>query len=212
MLSQLERYELKEVAVLDNGSDFRPMARLLKDIARTRIKVVQLRGNFGPRFLLSHAEILAAIPRVFLYSDPDIKFNKSLPAKFWETLEDVSIQNRVGKVGFALDISNPSDLRPDLFKIGDRSCTIWEWEEQYWQKPIPENEPLITYEAPIDTTFLLCNQDYYSPDNFYSATRIAGDFTADHIPWYRATSVPRDEVEFYKARQTASFYSLGPDE
>ena len=208
MVAQLAAWKVPEIVVLDNASTFRPMIRLLRRLARKGITVVDLGANRGPRYVLSEPEVLAGLPEVFMFTDPDIAFHPAMPPRFWETLHSVSEHARVGKVGLALDISDPSVLRTEKFDISDAQYTIVEWETQFWADREPLPNGVEGYLAPVDTTFALCNQRYFSPDDFYTAVRLAGEYTARHLPWYTRTRIPRGELEFYKRTQTASYYSL----
>ena len=210
MIAQLHQVGLDKIVVLDNGSAFPPHRRLLEALERDGVMVVRMGLNFGPRFAMLEPEILAALPQIFLYSDPDIAFGPDLPARFWETLEQVSGEKQIGKVGLALAIDERDRLRQETFDIGGTDYHIWDWEAQFWTRRVELANDVVGYDAQIDTTFFLCNKKYYSPADFMRSISLAGPFTAKHLPWYQDTVIPADEIDFYRARQTASFYSLGP--
>ena len=60
---------------------------------------------------------------------------------------------------------------------------IKQWESQFWVKKIQDND-YILYDASIDTTFTLINWNHYNNDHL-DGIRIAGNFTAKHLPWYK---------------------------
>jgi hypothetical protein len=84
------------------------------------------------------------------------------------------------KIGFALDISHPEEFLEGPYV---ETLTIAEHEAQFWLHRIPDPE-FELYRAPIDTTFCLVNKRVY--DHGSRHIRIAGDFTAKHLPWYKA--------------------------
>jgi len=61
--------------------------------------------------------------------------------------------------------------------------TIYEHEKTFWEKKIEDIYEL--YEADIDTTFCLVNKK----GEYNKKIRIAGNFTAKHLPWYKHNSV-----------------------
>jgi len=62
------------------------------------------------------------------------------------------------------------------------NLSIYDWEKRFWKNKIDDPDYEL-YEADIDTTFCLINKR-----NLYATAgiqiRVAGDFTAKHIPWY----------------------------
>jgi FkbM family methyltransferase len=58
--------------------------------------------------------------------------------------------------------------------------TIYDWESQFYQNKI-NDDIYELYDASIDTAFCLVNKKYEYND--YNV-RIAGNFTAKHLPWY----------------------------
>ena len=99
-------------------------------------------------------------------------------------------------------------MRKEKFKIGEELFTIEEWGKQFWVKSIENNRNLPLHAAQIDTTFAIYDQNFYSPNDFLGAFRVAGEFTATHRPWMLDTLVPESELNFYKDSQTHSYYSL----
>jgi FkbM family methyltransferase len=113
--------------------------------------------------------------------DPDLKLNENLPSNFVEILSDLSDTYKTSKIGFALDISDSDKFYKIDNYAGDKS--IREWEKQFWENKIDDPNYEL-YNSIIDTTFCLIdksNGDYQ--------IRVAGNFTAKHLPWYIESEV-----------------------
>lgn len=82
------------------------------------------------------------------------------------------------KVGFALDISDSADMF--LYKDYHLGKSISEWESKFWTERLPD-EALEVYLAQVDTTFHVFNKRGLAKRQL----RIAGMYTAKHLPWYR---------------------------
>ena len=71
--------------------------------------------------------------------------------------------------------------------------------ETIWQKKI-NDDAYELYHADVETTFALINNKYYKGNN-YEGIRIAGNFTAKHLPWYVdyiKNNIPVNEVQHWK--------------
>ena len=81
---------------------------------------------------------------------------------------------------------------------------IYDWESQFWNnKIIDKNYEL--YKANIDTTFCLINNNYIN--NGTSNIRIAGEFTAKHLPWYKnyiIDNISKEEIDIWKKNNISS--------
>ena len=62
--------------------------------------------------------------------------------------------------------------------------TIYEHEKQFWINKIEDSSYELYYED-IDTTFCLINKNHDSN----CTIRIAGNFTAKHLPWYKENKI-----------------------
>ncbi|MEL6914704.1 MAG: hypothetical protein AAFP13_09380 [Pseudomonadota bacterium] len=168
----------------------------------------RLSKNLGPQAAIFQAERLSELPRYFCVTDPDLVFNPALPPDFLADLARAMAEHQKGKAGFALDISDRAALKQTKFSIKPPEVHhIWDWEEQFWTNRLgftPGQDPI--YAAAIDTTFALYDQERFDPANFLDALRIGGRFTARHLPWYRAHSLPEDEERAYRETQQHSFY------
>jgi len=153
----------------------------VKERLKENITVVNAPGNCGHN-VWRRSFIYDTLPDRFIITDPDIKFNDNLPSNYIEILIKISDRYKSERVGFALDISDRDKMFPYKFSDfrGEWSHipTIWEAQQQYWTIPIHGDEHELYY-ANLDTTFLLYTKGY--PGRHI---RIAGDFTAKHLPWY----------------------------
>jgi len=181
-INQLQRLDLTRYLVIDGGSSEPATLRVLGDLQEEN-RVMVVANNPGPRYFFESAEIFDSLPPIFCVSDPDLDLNEKLPTDFLQNLYDVSVQFSTGKVGFALDLDE--DLIEEEFFFYGEWHTIRGWEEKYWRDRVPNTLDLEVYRAEIDTTFALYNKLYLHPDDFFSALRVAGDFTASHLPWLK---------------------------
>ena len=129
------------------------------------------------------------LPDEFILTDPDLEFNENLPIDFISRLSDISNKYRVNKTGFALKISDFDAMYQCTYYEGRN---IRDWESQFWADRISD-ERYELYNAGIDTTFALINKRYGC-----GSIRVAGDFTAKHIPWYvNNRFYTKDEIASY---------------
>ena len=135
------------------------------------VKVIHNEANNGP-WIAAHcnAHIYHTLPDKFILTDPDLELNKNLPSDFIERLAELSDKYNCEKIGMALDISEPDKFFP---------TAPFQHESQFWKNRIL-NDAYELYEAAIDTTFCLVNKN-----GIYNyKIRVAGNFTATHLPWY----------------------------
>lgn len=207
MLHQLLARGFRDITFIDNASDSSEMHAWLDTAAQSGAKVERLNENLGPRQSIFANNRLTRLPRWFCVTDPDIQFNAALPPDFLATLADTMLRHRVGKAGFALNISRPKALRQDKFAIGNKDYHIWEWEQQFWANRVeftPGGDPV--YRADIDTTFALHDRQEFNDQKFLAALRIGGRMTAEHLPWYPAVQMTESELAHYRASQKFSYY------
>ncbi len=194
IVEQLEKYT-KDIHIIDNASTF---PKLL-EYYRTEYKydLIQMDKNYGYTVYIN--QMYNKFPDKFIITDPDLELNKDLPMNFIEELDMLSEKYKMWKVGFALDISEKEKMFQDTDYMFGQS--IYNFESQYWTNKIGEN----LYNAPIDTTFCLCNKKYFG-NQWTPAMRVAGNYTAKHIPWYIETWInyPEDELEFYRKSNSSS--------
>ena len=208
MIEQLRGVGLPNIIVVDNGSEYPPFLDYL-DSLEGKLSVVRLKENSGPRRLFSDAALYDHLPQYFCLTDPDLEFNPDLPSDFLQHLTDLTTRYRVGKAGFSLDISDPEKMIAAPFQIGEERYRIWEWEAQFWQTRLEEKDDP-AYRASIDTTFAVYNKEFFCAENFLDAIRVAGRYTARHLPWYADHRLPSEEADFYRASSKHSFYTGTP--
>jgi hypothetical protein len=206
MVDQLKRWRFDDIVVLDGASTYEPMTNLLSDLAKEQcVTVVRLKENRGPR--LAFMSAAAILPQIFCVTDPDVELNCDLPCDFLYALALLTLKHKIGKVGFALDISNPQELIQSYYVFGENKLRIWENEARYWRNKIDEFDGNPVYRAPIDTTFALYNRSFFRGDRFLAGLRVGGRFTAKHLPWYKNHQIPLDEFNFYRKTARSTVYT-----
>lgn len=203
-MATLDRFD---IFVFDNGSTYPPLLELYEQ-HDLPARVIRLGQNLGPRLFWQHDAIYDRLPQFFCVSDPDIAFCQELPADFLNSLLNLTTIFQIGKAGFALDISNPAQMTNKKFRHANGWKHVWESEAEHWLHPIPANviaEP--AYFAVLDTTFALYNKAVFNRSAPFNAIRVAGRFTARHLPWYRDTDVPAAEQQFYARTALYSYYA-----
>lgn len=205
MVEQLATVGLGNLVIVDNASQFGPHLELLRELEENHT-VIHKNENAGPRHLMQDTAFYETLPQHFCITDPDLAFHPELPSDFIQRLIDLTEAHQIGKAGFALDISEPEKMIQTAYQIGEERCRIWEWEAQFWQTPIEAAGEDPAYRALIDTTFAVYNKAFFRAERPLEAIRVAGRFTARHLPWYREHQLPPDEAAFYRATSKHSFY------
>ena len=206
MLSQLSRLGLHNIYMIDNGSTSEEMHALL-DEAEEVASVVRTGENNGPRDIVLRSANYECLPDVFCVTDPDLEFNPILPNDFLAHLLRLTRKHRVGKAGMALRIDDAGLMHDKKFHADGREYHATEWELQFWREHIDNLEDgSPVFRSPIDTTFALYNKNFFSPDNFLQAVRVAGRYTCRHLPWYRDSGLSAAEETLYRATQKFSFH------
>jgi hypothetical protein len=181
---------------MDNSSTCADTIQFLKDID---VQVIRNHNN-GPWIDSFHnRHIYDALPNKFVLTDPDLGFNPDLPRDFVDQLSALSDTYQTAKIGFALDISDTDKMIPTICHNGS---TTYDCEIPFWSNRIP-NDTYEIYEAAIDTTFHLCNKQFADRGRHI---RVAGSFTAKHLPWYIDNKV-YTPYENYIASTNTGHYS-----
>lgn len=171
----------KNIRIVNNSSTCQDTIKYLENLPYK----VYHNSNNGPwiyDYVNSH--IYNDMPDKYIVTDPDLQFNKNLPSNFIEILEDLSYKYESFKVGFALDIEDSDKMYDGIYYIyNNEECNIYRWEKQFWKEKLNDNRYEL-YNSDIDTTFSLINKKFLDRNNYYKGIRIAGDFTAKHLPWY----------------------------
>ena len=209
MVDQLVGLGFCNVVVIDNGSTFPPMLSYFEQLPESVSLIRQLQ-NRGPRDLFTDPTNYAQLPDHFCLTDPDLQFNPDLPATFLDDLIEATETYRIGKAGFALQISDHENMLQRKFPIGSQEYFIWEWEEQFWKTPLSRTRSGDQiYRAEVDTTFALYNKKYFDPTypDCLKAVRIADRLACRHLPWYRDNLLTPDERDNYRATARFSVYA-----
>ncbi|MBN8706824.1 MAG: glycosyltransferase family 2 protein [Bacteroidetes bacterium] len=180
--------------IIDNASTNIHTLKILNEMGSSgKAIIIKSTYNFG-HMVGFRPEIYPLWPEHFAYTDPDLELNPILPDNFIEILISLTEEFKVFKAGFALTLDPPGQIGNLVtHKIGrtpfpfTKSYSIREWEEQFWSQQV-KHDALEIYGAPIDTTFAVYNKSQYR-FNFVSAVRVAGSFSAVHLPWFPALDI-----------------------
>jgi FkbM family methyltransferase len=179
-IQKINKEYYNNIKILDNCSTCVDTIKFLKN---TKCNVIYNTQNNGPwisEYVNKH--IYDGLPKKFILTDPDLEFNKNLPSNFIDILLELSDKYSTSRIGFALDISDFDKMYETMYTEGNK--TIYDWEIQFWNNKINDSDYEL-YNAIIDTTFCLINKNIQNDKNI----RIAGNFTAKHLPWYKNNSL-----------------------
>lgn len=184
------------IFVLDNQSTYQPLLDYYKDCPA---EIIYLE-NIGHQALWKSGVMSRFADHEFIvYTDSDIELNEHVLPGFIEQMIIVAKDYRIDKVGCALRITDLPD---------NSYCSkIISIESQYWRQKL-QHAIYEVYSAPVDTTFCIVKPN--KPFQ-YEAIRIAGNFTARHIPWYNTWDNLSEEEQYYVThadRNIASFKQL----
>jgi FkbM family methyltransferase len=186
------------IIVLDNLSNCVDTINYLKNI---NVKVIYNTVNNGPWIACNcNKHIYDIMPDKYIITDPDLEFNTNLPKNFIEILSNISDKYNCNKIGFALDIS---DFEKMYQSSNYHSHTIYNWEISFWKNKINDSEYEL-YDTCIDTTFCLINKKNINSNN---SIRVAGNFTAKHLPWYINNKVYNVYENYIANRKTHAHIS-----
>lgn len=203
MVDQLAGLGVTNFVLCDNGSTYEPMRKYLEEASK-EYRVCYLGANLGPR-IYSDKELIPYMPEWFVVTDPDLIFNKNLPANFIENMMEAAAYHQLGKIGFALDIWGESSNK--FFNVNQ----VLQWESKYWNELMGLMNDMESpiFHAPIDTTFALHNSSIVSYHLSLGANvpgiraaRIAGNYVCEHMGWWKDQPLTKEEFEHYKSRQT----------
>jgi len=179
LVDQLKHFP-NPIILLDNKSTYKPLLDYyieIKKELKDKIKIRMLKQNYGSSVYLK----VKSLPEIFILTDSDIEINENMPHNFAEILLGLSNKHKVYKVGLALELKD----KDEFIKCGKEGNPLYEYQLRYWKDRIASDYEL--YDAPVDTTFCLVNSKYKVPgiNPIMPAIRIAGEFTARHLPWYK---------------------------
>jgi FkbM family methyltransferase len=178
-LLKLDENLRSSIIVMDNNSDATDTIAYLHTLKD--IKVIRNKTNDGPWINdKCNSHIYRLLPNRFILTDPDLQFHPDMPKNFIKTLSALADMYDAAKVGLALDISDSDKMFKGEY-FGGKS--IKDWEAFAWKSKIGCFRDNEIYDATIDTTFALVSKS--GSINI----RIAGSYTAKHIPWYVDNSI-----------------------
>jgi len=167
----------KNIQILNNKSTCLDTINFLKNIDVTVINNLE---NNGPWISSNNNKhIYDILPNKFILTDPDLLLNENIPSDFIEILSNLSDKYGTSKIGFALNITDFEKFYKDTSYFNGLS--IDDYEKKFWINKIYDDNYEL-YDALIDTTFCLINKDNVAKNG--REIRIAGNFTAKHLPWY----------------------------
>jgi hypothetical protein len=170
LVEDLEARGYHNLYILDNNSSYAPLLEWYSTLGG-RVDVRRFSNNYAQNAIFD-CGILSEFQGKFdwiVYTDSDIELNPITPYDFVDRLIELTIKWGYKKGGLALKI----DDLPD----NDYGLTNRNWEARFWTTPLEED----VYAAQLDTTFCVWNP---STGLLYDAIRVAGPFTAKHVPWY----------------------------
>lgn len=172
-IRHLNKDYLNNIIILNNSSTCENTKKYLRNCKYTVI----YHPNNGPRINKNNNNHLyKVLPERYIVTDPDLEYNNNLPKNFIEQLVKISDLMCSGRTGFALKIDDFNKMHKEIY-FKDKN--IFNWESKFWKNKVP-NIDYELYEASIDTTFCLITKKY----PFTKSIRVAGNFTAKHLPWY----------------------------
>lgn len=179
-IKAINQHYYQNIYIMDNCSTCEKTIMFLNNID---VCVIRRDKNNGPWIAgNTNADLYYRLPSKFILTDPDLEFNTNIPSNFIDILAELSDKYQTEMIGFALDISDFDKMFQNDDYTGGKN--IYDWESQHWSKPI-EDKDYELYDADIDTTFCLVNKRGY----LNKKIRVAGNFTAKHLPWYTDNKV-----------------------
>ncbi len=184
----LQERRHKNIVIVDNNSTYPPLLEYYKEIEKD-IKIEYMQKNYGHMVFWENQDLYNKYSKGYhIVTDSDIIPNTNMPTDYLHKMISILDNNKhITKVGFALKI----DDIPDYYQ---HKTKVLEWEKKHWENPVGKN----LYLNELDTTFALYPPQYqYNLLNFYSAIRIAGDYTAQHKGWYIDNQNLTEEENYY---------------
>jgi hypothetical protein len=179
-LRQLKKFNLN-LQIMDNASTNPKTIKYLKEVD---VPVIWNETNEGPWVsIFKNVSVYEKMPQKFIITDPDLQYNTNLPYNFVDIMIDLSIEYETHKLALAMDISDFSKMYQSKHYSDNRN--IYDTEIGHWSWRVNIGESSSKYEmyfTSTDTTFHLIDKIGYH--STVRSIRIAGDFTAKHIPWY----------------------------
>lgn len=203
-VEQVQRFGLTPIIIDNRSNDPATLKSLATIQASGRAQVIASPKNFG--HLVGFLDpVYKLLPEVFAYTDPDLAFSPKLPPNFLSVLAELTVMFSTFKAGFALDLTADKDLltanttikTSKLFQF-QKTYSIAEWESQFWRRRLA-HPSLEIYGEKIDTTFAVYRKSNFRGD-FFDAIRVAGDYSAIHLPWF-------PKLDLMSARQRQQYFN-----
>lgn len=197
-IRQLKKFNLN-LHIMDNASTNPKTIEYLKNAT---VPVFWNKTNQGPWVnIYCNVPVYEQMPQKFILTDPDLEFNPNLPMNFVDIMIDLSIEYETHKLGLALDISDFDKMYQSSSYSDGRNIYNTEIGGWLWRVDIGESASKYEmYFTGTDTTFHLIDKIGYH--STVRSIRIAGDFMARHIPWYRENSVLNKYEEYMSYKGT----------
>jgi len=188
LVRQLNQFNITPIVIDNASSDNDTLEGLARLAADKLAHIAYSDKNFG-HFVGLLDPIYQQLPNYFAYTDPDLDLNENLPKNFLQNLIELTHQYQVYKAGFALSLLDEEEVIDASQHIShtkpfdyQSDFSVRQFEAQFWRLPM-KHATLELYYAPIDSTFAVYNKQNYKGD-FYDAIRVAGDYSAIHLPWF----------------------------
>lgn len=179
MVEDLLSRNTQGIIIIDNASTYPPLLEWYNTLpSEVDIRMFKNEGHLA---LFSTGLIHEIKEDWCIYTDSDIQLNPNMPVNYQEQMLDVANTLNCHKIGVALSIN---DI-PDHYWL---KAQVLRNEDRWWHE---ETLPTI-YKAHTDTTFCFIKK----VDQFDSY-RMAGDFTAKHMPWYIDMDNLDDEERYF---------------
>jgi hypothetical protein len=160
-VEQFIHLNVRKIIIIDNNSFYPKLLDYYNEINgkiinKTHINVIKMDKNYG-HCVFYHADIWKILPKFFVLTDPDLKYNLNMPKNFLQIFAAYTLKNKC-KSAFDL-LNNESEL------LTNNSATY------------------NSYFKYTDTTFSLYNKKYNYQGHHYNAVNFNGIFNCVHIPW-----------------------------
>jgi hypothetical protein len=182
MIKWMEKIPEIEPIIFDNNSSYAP---LLEWYEADPCQIIRMPFNSG-HIGIFQTDIFNYISgNYYIIADPDFDMTH-IPLDVIDKMKyGLEKYTSYGKCGLAIHIDDLPDAFPGKYDIIN-------WEQKYWEHPLEDD----FYLAHVDTTFALYDKRRLI-GHTYEAIRIAGPYTARHIPWYLTKYNMSDEFLYY---------------
>jgi len=163
------------------------------------VSVMRMDANRGHAVFRT---LFDSFPAVFALTDPDLRFRADVPLNMLEQLYQITEEFKIGKAGCALNISDSLKILPIRSRTG---FMVRDWEKRMWSSPRSSRTGLECYHTGIDTTMAVVNKRWFTWQDKNAAIRVAGAFTALHMPWLERVD---EDLEYMASKNKSSGWWL----